>query len=440
MPDSFPQPSKAEEIALFRLGIVGDLLARELSVGELQDELMVRAERRYRPPGSATTRTFHWKTLQTWYYAAKHRGHAALTPVSRTRGFALALTAEQRELLVQIRIEHPSAASDLILDTAVRQGVIAAGQLSASTLRRLFAQAGAPRGAGNRAERRQRRRWEAARPCALWHADVCHLWIRNPVTGLPEKLYVHGLLDDHARFVPALEARAAEREVDLLSVLCGALLRYPAPDALYVDNGSCYRGDVLALVCARLDIRLIHAKPYDPASRGKMERFWRTLRQRCTDHLAAGIEIHDVNAALLAFLDADYHVRPHASLMGETPLHRFHQGLRDLPRPQTARDLANALEVTVTRKVAGDGTFSLGGRTFEIRGRHLLHKQIQIVLDPFTDLPLRVSFDGRVVDFGVCDPAVNRHRRRAPEADEIANTVPFDPIAALLDKARKEPS
>ncbi len=438
MPDSFPEPSKAEAIALFRLGIVGDLLARDLSVGELQDELVVRAERRYRPPGSATTRKFHWKTLQSWYYLAKHRGHAALVPVSRKKGFALSLTAEQRDLLVQIRIEHPSAASDLILDTAVRQGVIAAGQLSASTLRRLFAEAGAPRGSANRTERRQRRRWEAARPCALWHADVCHVWLRNPVTRMPEKIYVHGLLDDHSRFAPGLEARAAEQEVDLLSVLCGALLRYPAPDALYVDNGPCYRGDVLALVCARLDIRLIHAKPYDPASRGKMERFWRTMRQRCTDHLAVGSEIHDANAALLAFLDADYHVRPHASLMGETPLSRFHGGLRELPRPRTARELATALEVSVTRKVAGDGTFPLGGRTFEVRGRHLLHRRIQIVLDPFTDAPLRVSFDGRPVDFGLCDPSVNRHRRRAPEADDDVATVPFDPIAALLDKARKE--
>jgi transposase InsO family protein len=439
VPDSFPEPSKAEAIALFRLGIVGDLLARELSVGELQDELVARAERRYRPPGSPTTRRFHWKTLQAWYYLAKRRGHAALIPVSRKQGHARGLTDEQRDLLIQIRVEHPSAAADLILDTAVRQGVIAAGQISASTLRRLFVDVGAPRGSANRTERRQRRRWEAARPCALWHADVCHVWLKNPITHKPEKIYVHGLLDDHSRFVPALEARKSEQEVDLLSVLCGALLKHPAPQAFYVDNGSCYRGDVLALLCARLDIRLIHAKPYDPASRGKMERFWRTMRQRCTDHLPVGSELHDANAALLAYLDADYHVRPHASLMGETPLHRFHAGLRDLPRPQTARELATALELTVTRKIAGDGTFSLGGTLFEIRGRHLLHKQIQIVLDPFTEAPLRVSFDGRAVDFGRCDPSANRHRGRTPEADaDDAATVPFDPIAALLDKARKE--
>ena len=56
---------------------------------------------------------------------------------------------------------------------------------------------------------------------------------------MPRKLVVHGLLDDHSRFVPVPEAREAEREVDMLSVFCPALLRNPPPDALYLDNGSC---------------------------------------------------------------------------------------------------------------------------------------------------------------------------------------------------------
>ena len=169
-----------------------------------------------------------------------------------------------------------------------------------------------------------------------------------------------------------------------------------------------------------------------------MERFWRTMRQRCADHLPTGSTVQDVNAALLAFLDADYHVRPHASLMGETPLKRFHDGIRELPRPRRAQELAKALEITITRKVAGDGTFTLEGRTFEVRGRHLLRRQIEIVLDPFTDRPLRVIHDGRPVDDGPCDPTANQRRRRAAHMPEAVATAPFDPIAALLAKARKE--
>jgi putative transposase len=437
MIDKTPVPDRAEAVALFRLGVVGDLLARDLTPGELREELLARAAQRYRPPGATSSRSFHWKTLQAWFYAARRGGHTKLRPVSRRKGFAVDLAPGTRDLLVQIRREHPSAAAGLILDVAVQQGVLAQGQISVSTLRRLLAAAGVPRTSATRSDRRERRRWEAGHVCALWHADVAHVWVRDGA-GFPRKLYVHGVLDDHARYVVALAARAAAREVDMLSVFVGALLRLPAPDALYVDNGACYRGETLALAAARLDVRLVHARPYDPKARGKMERFWRTLRQRCTDHLPAGATLHDVNAALLAFLDVDYHCRPHAGLMGATPARRLQAGLAQLPAPRTAKDLAAALEITVKRRVAGDGTFTVDGKVFEVRGRHLVGKKVDVVLDPFTDAPLRVAHEGQVVVFGPCDPRANRHRGRAPDLDVPAPTVPFDPIAALLAKARQE--
>lgn len=437
MPMKIPEPSKAEAMALFRLGVVGDLLARDLSPGELRAELVARAAERYRPPGASSSRQYHWKTLQSWYYATKHGGHKALMAKSRKQGFALAICAEKRDLLVQIRNEHPSAPANLILSTAVRQGTIEAGEISVSTLRRLFAAAGVTRMSMNRSNRRDRRRWEAAHVGALWHGDVCHIWVRD-LAGVPRKLLVHGLLDDHSRYVPALEARESEKEVDFLSVLCGAMLRFPAPEGVYLDNGSCYRGDVLALACARLGVNLIHARPYDPQARGKMERFWRTMRQRCTDHIPAGASLHDVNAALLAFLDADYHGRAHAGLMGETPVSRFQSGLRTLQRPRTARELAAALEITMKRRIAGDATFAVEATTYEVRGRHLAHKMLDVVVDPFTGTVLRASYQDNPVIIGRCDPALNRGRRRGTTVDDPLPTVPFDPIAALLNQARKE--
>src|SRR4051794_28799660 len=125
MPVPLPEPTRAEAIALFRLGVVGDLLTRDLAPGELRDELVARATQRYRPPGAASSRSFHWKTLQAWFYAAKHGGHRKLLPASRRKGFATSLPPEKRELLVQIRREHPSAAAGLILDVAVRQNIVA---------------------------------------------------------------------------------------------------------------------------------------------------------------------------------------------------------------------------------------------------------------------------------------------------------------------------
>ena len=48
-----------------------------------------------------------------------------------------------------------------------------------------------------------------------------------------------------------------------------ALIRRGLPLRLYVDNGANYRSQQLALVCAKLGIALIHARPYQPAGKSK---------------------------------------------------------------------------------------------------------------------------------------------------------------------------
>jgi putative transposase len=436
------RPSHREAVALFRHGVIGDLLARELARGDLEKELRRRAKQRYRPPGFERTRTYHWKTLQRWYYAAKDDPTGGLLPKSRARGRALELDSEQRSLLLDMRMEHPSAAAELILSEAVRNGVVEQGQVSLSTLRRLFEEAGLRRVSVNRLVRAdiQRRRWQAASPGSLWHGDVCHLLLVDG-TGRQVRVMVHGFLDDASRYVPALVARAQEREVDMLEVLCGALLRHPAPKTLYLDNGACYRGEVLALVCQRLGIRLVHATPYSPEARGAQERFWRTMRQRCTDHYSGTPTLHEVNQALWAWVDVDYHRRPHAGLLGETPRGCYFDALKKHRAPFKPLELARALEVEKTRRVRKDATFSLDGGLYEVSGRHLGGKTITLVVDGLTGRLLRASWRGRPVSVGPCDPVANRSRKR-PSVTEAetppANSVPFDPIANLLQKAREE--
>ena len=431
-----PIPTHRERVALFRHSVVGDLLARDLDRGELQSELKERAKQRYRPPGAPTTRQYSWKTLQRWYYEAK-RCPMALQPASRKRGHALALTDDQREMLLAMRAEHRAAPIDMILSEAVRNGIVAEGAVSVSTLARLFRGAGLNRETRRRASRNadvQRRRWVAKDPGDLWHGDVCHLVLPDG-HGKRRRVLVHGFLDDASRYFVALSARTTETAGDMLEVLCGALLQHPPPKVLYLDNGACYRSDVLALVCQRLGIRLVHAQPYSPESRGKMERVWRTMRSRCTDHLPDMASLHDIDMALWSWLDADYHRRPHASLMGTTPRQRYLEGKRG--RPLTPKELAAALEITARRQVKKDGTFTVDSALYEVAGRHLFGRWITVVTDGLTGRLLRADYQGQPVAFGPCDPVANRQRKRAPAVEKAAAEVPFDPIAALLQAARE---
>ncbi len=437
-PVPLPTPNRLEELALFRHAIIGDLVVSDLPRGALQDELKHRAKRRYRPPGASASRTYHWKTLQRWLFAARE-GLSALAPASRQRGCALALDDAARELLLDMRREHPTAAAEVLLDAAVQHGAVPKDAISLPTLRRLYARAGLSRaGHKPRCERaKDRRRWETDHVCRVWHADVCHVWRRLPDGGC-EKVYVHAILDDHSRFIVAMRACVAETENDLMELLVEALLRYPACEVFYVDNGSTYRGKLLTLALDRLGIHVVHAAPYDPQARGKMERFWRTLRQRLLDLDAAPRTLHELNAALLAWLDVDYHRRKHGGLMGDEPGRRFRAGLADLPGPTSAEQLALALEVSRTAKVRKDATFSVDGTLYEVRGQHLMAKTLHLRIDPFTGKVIRAEFDGHPVAFGPCDPRANARRSRAtPVETPKQDSERFQRIASILAAARE---
>lgn len=430
-----PEPTLThrEAVAAFRLSVVGHLLAQELAPGELTAELKRLSELRYRPPNSPTTRTYHWKTLQTWLRAAR-KGARKLQPASRTKGHALALDDEQRKTLLDMRRAHPTAAVELLRDEAVRHGVVAAGAVSLSTLRRLFRAHDLSRSSLNRAGRRgSRRRWQARDVGQLWHADVCH--VSAPTAGGTRRTWrVHAILDDRSRYVMALEVHPTETEADLLRVLCTALMRHPAPQVFYVDNGACYRGDVLAAFAHRLDLRLVHARPYDPEARGKMERLWRTMRQQCTDHLDEPIDAAGQLAnVLLAWVDA-YHRRPHGGLMGQRPLDVYRRGATGVPR--TAKDLATALERVERRRVGKAATIDVDGVLHETHG-HLAGKTIALCRCGLTGKILGARYQDQPVPIAPCDPSANARRGRAAPAVQPTPNLPFHPIDGLLERARE---
>jgi hypothetical protein len=85
-----------------------------------------------------------------------------------------------------------------------------------------------------------RLRWQAERPGALWHADVCH-GAAIMVAGKSQPVRIRGILDDAGRYILAIAAHHTEREVEMLGLMVSAVRKHGAPDALYLDNGSTYR-------------------------------------------------------------------------------------------------------------------------------------------------------------------------------------------------------
>lgn len=433
MSDKLGPKDAAEAIAIFRAQVIGPLVCRELGRGELSAALSALSEQPHLAP-SGTIRRFSATTLERWLYAYKRGGLDALRPAGRRRGFALALTPEQRQLLVAVRRENRSASVSLILRTLEADGRLDAGSISAQTVRRLYAAHGLDRVSLRAQKTGARLRWEADAANALWHADVCH----GPALGVGEvsrPLRIHAILDDASRYIVAIGARKTEREAEMLDLIVEAIRLRGKPDALYLDNGPTYIGDALATLCARLDITLLHARPYDPQARGKMERFWRTLREGCLDHLGELASYHDVQVRLLAFLSRHYHKAAHSSLMGRSPADAYETGR---PATEVGEDrLRDALTVRGRRRVRNDGTVPVAGIDFELDAGYLAGRVVTIarsLLDP-TEAPW-VEHEDKTLALHPVDPRKNaRQRRPRKTAARGIDAVPFDPPGALLDRA-----
>lgn len=429
---------RAEAIGIFRAQVIGPLLTRVFSShGELAEAIRVIARQQHRPPHSNVSRRYSTATIERWYYRFKRRGLPGVTPRRRSdTGHARELTTEQRDLLLGIRREHPTTSAALILRTLELDGRLEKRAVSLSTLRRLYHENGLDRATLRTSDGRVRLRWQAERADALWHADVCH-GPAMKIAGRSVPLRIHAILDDHSRYIVAIAATTTEREIEMLALLVKAMRSTGrAPEALYLDNGATYTGDVLATACSRLSIGLLHATPHDPQARGKMERFWRTLREGCLDHIGTPGSLHDVQVRLLAFLAQHYHVAPHASLMGRAPTQVYETAPRLDERVDEAQ-LSAALTVHGKRRVRRDGTLEIGGVTFETRAGFLAGRVVVVgrsLLDPTAD-PW-IEHEGQRYLVGRVDPEENARRKKLGPSPKRAGRgldVPFDPTTALVD-------
>lgn len=438
MTESLQPKDHAERVAHFRAQLLGPLLVGELQRGELRAGLRELADKPVRPPGSSVSRTYSVATLERWYYRCRNGGVAALAPAPRKdRGAARALNEAQRTLLLEIRREYPRASAELIIRTLELDGRLPKGAVSPSTLRRLFAEHGLDRGTLRRVGQtgRIRRRWQASAPGVLWHSDVCH----GPTLELPDgkvPVRVHAILDDVSRDIIAIQVCDNEREVEMLRLLVRALRGRPKCDALYLDNGSTYSGETLATACRRLDIGLLHAQPYDPQARGKMERFWRTLREGCLDFLGEVSSLHDVQVRVLAFVEQHYRHAPHAGLMGRSPAQVWAQHQRT--EALTDKAIESALTVRARRRVRNDGTLSVGGIEWEAAQGFLAGRTVTIARALLeTQSAPWVEHDGQRYALRPVDAAHNGKTARRASSKRKTNgiDVPFDPAGTLLNAA-----
>ena len=374
---------RKRDVALFRLAVLGDLVHTELRRGALRRALDEKARKLWVFPGGETRRVAA-KTIQSWLYAYKKRGFDGLVPAQRKdKGATRSIPHEIQTLILDMKREDPGRSTPLILRELASSGTVRKGELSASAVSRLLARNGLS-GPRMKLEVRARHRFVAAACGELWQGDACHgPKLFDPASGREVRVKIFALIDDQSRLITDLRASFHERQEDFLRVLLEAVRRRGIPGSLLLDNHGSFRGADARVTCAKLGIRLVYARPYDGASKGKIERFWRTLRAHVLERLEPGAvkTLDDLNLRLMAWADGDYNVRPHGGLGGRTPLAVFEEGAAEIRFAADHAELESYFVTHVERVVRNDSTCTSAGRVLEVpphlRGRKVtLHYEV----------------------------------------------------------------
>jgi len=390
-------------LALFRYGLIADLIHLPAGSRGLYALLRQKAAVDYTIPGSKRVRVAP-ETLRHWLKDYRRGGFDALVPVDRAdRGHSRALPQAVADALLSLKEEQPHLSIPQLI-SSVGSSVPEAGPLAPSTVHRLLKRAGLmDKGCGGDPPSGQdRRRFAFEHPGQLWMSDVMH----GPTVALPgsrarRKTYLIAFLDDATRVVPYCAFAMSENTQAFLPVFKQALIRRGQPQRLYVDNGANYRSQQLALVCARLGVALIHARPYQPQGKGKQERFFRTVRSQLMACLSPTDtdSLDNLNRRLWAWVEGEYHHNPHRGLDGQTPLDRWATSEKPPRLIDPKLDLDALFLFETKRRVQRDRTVSLNGTLFEVDAL-LVGQTVTLRHDPSAPASrgIEVWHDGHLIE------------------------------------------
>jgi len=432
------------EIALFRYGLIAQLVHLPPDKGQQERLLREIAARTYTIPGSTRTRV-SVTTLRRYLNTYRKKGFDALRPEPRTdTGAPRAFPPEVLAKAIALREEQPSRTTQTIVDILRRDESLSLPRtLNVHTLtthlrrhgktRRVLAQTG-----------KTYRRFERDHVNALWQGDaMVGPWLPDPYApGKKRRAHLFCFLDDHSRLVPYAEFFFDEALPRMERVLKVALLRRGVPHAVYVDNGQVYSSTQFNAACAMLGIERIQTAPYSPEAKGKQERFFETLRLQFLPEVEASnlTTLTDLNESLWAWLECVYHQHEHSETK-QTPLARYTAGLEHVRHadPETVR---RAFLWREKRKVRKDATLSLQGNRYQVEPR-LAGRTLELRFDPFDLSQIELYLDG--TGLGLATVLV-QNRQRHLAVERLATEPPDPPqpkssldyLAALREEYRAQ--
>lgn len=297
------------------------------------------------------------------------------------------------DLLERLKRENPHrTGTTLLRELASSSGPKSPG-LSASTLYRFLKQ----RGLSTRQllAPTAHQKFEAQASNQLWQSDMlAGPYVLRPGGGKMQ-VFLHAILDDASRLIPHAQFYPSRGLDAFLDCLRQAVAARGVPVRLYLDNAKIYRSQQLARLAASLGILIVHTPPYQPEGRGKIERWFRSLREQFLANLdrQRPLSLEELNERLGAWIEGAYHRTEHSTL-GTTPLLRWQRDIEQIRQLSPATDLRRLFAYRLDRRVRRDCTFLLQNRFYEAPA-HLAGQTVEVRFDPLDPAQVEIYFQGQ---------------------------------------------
>ena len=323
---------------------------------------------------------FTWRTIQTWYSRYKKYGITDMLPGTRTdKGSFRKTTPEElleaiNQVLPLFRSKGSYNKRD-IYRLLIEKGLVSPSSLAQTTFYR-FIREHDLLSTHDTTQNKRRLAFAMQYANELWQADTMYGPYVSTSEGTKTQTKLIAFLDDASRVLTHGQFFVNETVDTLITAIRSAFYKRGVPQMLYVDNGSIYTSKEIMLICSRLGIILRHAPVRDGAAKGKIERFFRRVRDQFLSRSLDLSSLAHLNKQFTMWTEEHYNASVHSAI-GMKPIDRFSLDLKRIHFLPPDQDNDELFFNEETRKVKKDNTFPFKNQRFEVPS-DLRDKQIII--------------------------------------------------------------
>lgn len=347
-----------DEKALFRFSIIAPLVNGTHESNSINEYAELASQKKYEFHGEWNM--YSKSTIKRWYYNYMKEGYEGLkTPTRTDYREPRALGDDAMNEIQRLVKSYPKMTATAIYIRIIETGVIRQQEASLKTVQRYVKRLKetVPQSA------MERRRFCCAAPNDMWQSDTS-VGPYILVDGKKYRTYLIMFIDDYSRLITGYGFYLNDNAINMQLTFKRAVSVYGVPKVLYVDNGGPYINQQTKIICARLGVMHKNTRPYDPESKGKIERCFRTIKSQWmnTENWNNFKSIADVETSFSKYV-IRYNNTIHGST-GKSPNDAFHEyeDIKRIPREKLDEMFRHELK----RTADATSCISIDRRLYEV--------------------------------------------------------------------------